>query len=1449
MTTHGVVAQRYRILRPLGEGAAARTFLARDDSRPDSEVAVKLLRQDSTPTVRREFAREFTTLSRLTHPGFPKAFDYGASGDDVYYTREAFAGEDLATFLARPDNNAPQVVLAVIARVCDALNYLRRLSLAPGDLLPANILCRKEEDDIQVKLVDLELAAPSETAVPDARAFGRRLIPLLPPAARDSEHVLDLVQRMASRRPGVRLEDPASVLEAIRRLDPTLIGAEAREGGIFGRDRTLRHLRQLLEAVKEGGAYARVAALRGEPGSGRTTLLDRCRVEAELMGFSVGAAAGTEGLGVPYDLVLKALSGLASPGFPRALLGQRFANAAELRLAACQALLNASERTPLALIFDDFDAADPDSRGWVEHLVEVLSIRWTARVAVIVSSRREALPRQRVIDLPLEPLDREDVTRLVKAWAKTTPSLTLVDKLLEASGGNPGLARDLWENSQSRFEIVEHSLRLREGAALSLPQERCDDIRKRLDLLEPSAREILEILSVATPRGLHVCWIRAAMAPVKVAEVIEDLFDAGWTDLRGDEWRIASPAVRRAVEEGLPAERRRKLHGKIAGALERAAGAMSFERLERMARHYLRSGRFGKAKRWGMKLGEKLLKRLAYLRAAEVFTEIAELGGPEAAHAWEWALHAWHGAGRFDRMVAAAQRRLELDPSPAARAALAAALREHGDFNAARRAYEEALNHPALRPEKRAALLLECAAIYDVHRLPSDERRMIESAQRTGAADPLHLAAAEGRLALAEGQRERAIALLEEALRLARERGDALQEFHALRGLGRVYFHALEDPLRARNAFQKARRIVYRNGLRVLAAQTGGLVASVLDGMGQFAHALHLKRRALDIGIQSGQWMAVSNNAHNLAALAALHGDGGEAEQAAQLCVEFAERTGERYLAARALGILAVAAAQRGLLGQAEQRLNQADIKVKMEPDEVASEVLNRSRSLVLWLAGAWNAGEPLFRRSLQEQLDRHCPVDAAPVLVALAECAARRGSGIDSDVLDRFRRAAIPWRNRFVNGALDLAEGIRHLAAGSAAQAAKLLDRAVSAFRKDAGADFVLAAGLAAARARIEEGSGAAPAFRIYHDALALDRLRFAEEAAELLGAVAARSGDSDGAKRWYQEAARLFEERRAEWFQSPEFAADVARRERELKDKLEGRETASSPGESWARLFQEMDRGFNAGGDLDTVLKHAMDTLVEATGAERGVLLLAENGRLVPRVRRRFSRRGPHDPDLTFSRAVAERVFRTGEMIRAAGAMEDEPIEEGPRARDLGIHSILCLPFRVSGRVIGAVYLDNRYRNGVFETADLERVTIIRDRAAQAIHRARLEEAVKKLRQRNGELERAIRRRVRLPGTERDPGRPRIAASPDIAGQSHVLHASLHESVARTEKEILLAALKSEPTISAAARRIGIVRSQVYRLMARYGIKTQKPRRNGSMNSAGVPSNGDGSLGRGAL
>jgi GAF domain-containing protein len=73
-------------------------------------------------------------------------------------------------------------------------------------------------------------------------------------------------------------------------------------------------------------------------------------------------------------------------------------------------------------------------------------------------------------------------------------------------------------------------------------------------------------------------------------------------------------------------------------------------------------------------------------------------------------------------------------------------------------------------------------------------------------------------------------------------------------------------------------------------------------------------------------------------------------------------------------------------------------------------------------------------------------------------------------------------------------------------------------------------------------------------------------------------------------------------------------------------------------------------------------------------------------------------------FSRNVVLQAG-TGKAVLAVDTGEDERLRELKSVSMYGIRSVLCVPLRSRGEIIGAVYLDNRSDSSLFSPDDLLR------------------------------------------------------------------------------------------------------------------------------------------------
>ncbi len=232
-------------------------------------------------------------------------------------------------------------------------------------------------------------------------------------------------------------------------------------------------------------------------------------------------------------------------------------------------------------------------------------------------------------------------------------------------------------------------------------------------------------------------------------------------------------------------------------------------------------------------------------------------------------------------------------------------------------------------------------------------------------------------------------------------------------------------------------------------------------------------------------------------------------------------------------------------------------------------------------------------------------------------------------------------------------------------------------------------------------------------------------------------------------------------------------------------------------ARL-QRVTMALNSELHLDPLLRIIIDHLVEVSGAERGFLVLSQvQGRPQVRVARNFEQEDVEDADASFSASIVARVQDTGEPVVTANAVEDARFQDTLSINAIRARSVMCLPFRQRGQVIGAAYLDNRLQMGVFGEAEKDTLMSLVDLAAAAIERARLYEENERHLAEVEELNKRLELRVETQGKElvevkdrlRSAGQPE-GVYPQIIGESKAMRKVLRllDKVVKTEEPVLI-------------------------------------------------------------
>ena len=162
-----------------------------------------------------------------------------------------------------------------------------------------------------------------------------------------------------------------------------------------------------------------------------------------------------------------------------------------------------------------------------------------------------------------------------------------------------------------------------------------------------------------------------------------------------------------------------------------------------------------------------------------------------------------------------------------------------------------------------------------------------------------------------------------------------------------------------------------------------------------------------------------------------------------------------------------------------------------------------------------------------------------------------------------------------------------------------------------------------------------------------------------------------------------------------------------------------------------------------LEEVLVLVMDSAIDATGAERGFIMLASpKGELEFKIARARGSVTLSGGSFATSRKIPQEVFETGRDRIVADLRESDFAGQHLGTVALGIRHVLCTPLRVvryleqsSGdleqRPIGVLYLDSREKGQLMSAAARHALEAVAGEAASAIESARLyREATEKAR-----------------------------------------------------------------------------------------------------------------------
>ena len=153
-----LLASRFRLLRPLGEGGLGAVWLA-EDTASGGELALKTLADELARDPRRVdlFRREFSIAQSLVHPAIVRPGELFSDEGRPFFTMPVVAGGHPGGRAQEPWTEAARRLLPI----CDALAYAHRKGVVHGDIKPQNILV---DESGAAKLTDFGAARVRDEA-------------------------------------------------------------------------------------------------------------------------------------------------------------------------------------------------------------------------------------------------------------------------------------------------------------------------------------------------------------------------------------------------------------------------------------------------------------------------------------------------------------------------------------------------------------------------------------------------------------------------------------------------------------------------------------------------------------------------------------------------------------------------------------------------------------------------------------------------------------------------------------------------------------------------------------------------------------------------------------------------------------------------------------------------------------------------------------------------------------------------------------------------------------------------------------------------------------------------------------------------------------------------------------------------------------------------------------
>ena len=126
-----------------------------------------------------------------------------------------------------------------------------------------------------------------------------------------------------------------------------------------------------------------------------------------------------------------------------------------------------------------------------------------------------------------------------------------------------------------------------------------------------------------------------------------------------------------------------------------------------------------------------------------------------------------------------------------------------------------------------------------------------------------------------------------------------------------------------------------------------------------------------------------------------------------------------------------------------------------------------------------------------------------------------------------------------------------------------------------------------------------------------------------------------------------------------------------------------------------------------VDTALTRLLDALIEVVRADKGFVLVVNEGTPQVLKARNFQRENVADAVERLSDTIVRRVLETRQPLCIEDALHDSQFNASESVVNLKLASVMCLPLVMRGELLGAIYVGNDKLTNLFTDRELEVAT----------------------------------------------------------------------------------------------------------------------------------------------